>query len=184
MSDVDDRDLRAVTDRIRACRHEVSAANRVLVDEALASKWEGVQSVALQVLGTWGDDGSRRRLRDFIERVDERPHGWAIRGVAVRALSGCVTRQDAAWALDRLFSLEGVLAKHEFVPVVLALPPDAVRGRLVQESVSPDRDNRQAAMKALGNMDVPDRQRLLRHFLEDDDADIRRGARALLGHGA
>jgi len=144
------------------------------------SKWEGVQSVALQTLGGWGDPQSRAVLRSAIEQLDGRPYGWSIRGVAVRALSACITEDDAGWALDRLFTLEGILAKHTFLPVVLALPVESVEERLLEEASSTNRDNRQAAMKAIGNLDFPTRDAVLSRFLHDEDEEIRYGARLLL----
>jgi HEAT repeat protein len=170
-----------LTRQVRACAGAPRSPEcRALVREALQSKWEGVQSVAIQTLGAWGDPDSRSLLRETIERLDEREHGWSIRGVAVRALAACISEDDADWALDRLFALDGVLAKHDFLPVVLALPLDSARGRLLAEASSPCRDDRQAAMKALGNMDLPDRDQVLSSFLDDDDEQIRCGARLLL----
>lgn len=123
-----------------------------------------------------GDDESRRRLRDYIERVQDRKYGWAVRGVAVRALAACVTEEDAPWVLDRYFRLSGVMAKHELLPVVIALPESASRERLLLERTATDRDNRQAAMKAIGNAGFDDAAHLVRRFLDDDDVEIRRGA--------
>jgi hypothetical protein len=170
--------------RVRECSEAPTSERcRALVEEALGSKWEGVQSVALQVLGTWGDAQSRALLRSAIEQLDARQYGWSIRGVAVRALSACVTSDDADWALDRLFALEGELAKHEFLPVVRALPVDSVQTRLLVEASSSNRDDRQAAMKAIGNMDIPGRDEVLSRFREDEDEHIRLGARLLLDRG-
>lgn len=50
----------------------------------------------------------------------------------------------------------------------------------LEESLSTDRDNRQAAMKAIGNMAFADRVNLLRRFVDDADADIRLGAHILI----
>lgn len=175
-------DLKRQAEQICQCSRVNNNHNREIVHSGLNSKWEGLQSVALQVLGQWGDDESRALLRDFIERIDDRRHGWAIRGVAVKALSSCVTAADSDWALDRLFSLKGVRAKHEFLPVVRSLPLDAARTRLLSESSSRDRDNRQAAMKAIGNMDFEERGDLLRGFLKDEDSTIRQGASAILAN--
>ncbi len=156
-----------------------NAAATETVETALASKWEGVQSAALRVLGSWGDSCSIEKLRDFLDRADKLEFGWSIRGVAVEELSRCVRAADAEWVLDRYFSLDGVLAKHEFLRVVLALPPQSARERLQAQCKSDDRDNRQAAMKAVGNMAYPDRKALLKPFLTDPDSGIRQGARNL-----
>jgi hypothetical protein len=83
--------------------------------------------------------------------------------------------------VDSYFSAVGVLAKHELLPAVIKLPPESARGRLTAESKSMDRDNRQAAMKAIGNMSFSDRRQLLELFLKDTDEQIREGAAILLG---
>jgi HEAT repeat protein len=123
--------------------------------QALNSKFEGLQSVALQVLGAWGDPDSAATLRKFLEEAFARPYGWSIRKVAVNALSSAVGEADAEWVLDLYFELPDVLTKHETLPLVLALPPDAARKRLVRELKSPNWMNRQAAVKAIGNIPYP-----------------------------
>ena len=173
-------DLKTEAERVRACADKRDSRSLQIVEEALESKWEGLESLALQVLGGWGDDESRRRLRSFLEVAGERPYGWAIRGVAVKALASCVNSADAPWVLDRYFGVSGVLAKHELLPVVVSLPLEAIRSRLLDESLSTDRDNRQAAMKAIGNVGFADRSDLLQKFVNDADADIRRGANILI----
>lgn len=172
--------LETETRRVRECAGRRDERSIRIVDAALASKWEGLQSVALQVLGEWGDDESRARIRGYIEQVQDRRYGWAVRGVAVRALAGCVKDDDATWVLDRYFRISGVLAKHELLPLVIALPEGTARERLIVERSATDRDNRQAAMKAIGNAGFRDAADLVRRFLEDEDAEIRRGASILL----
>ena len=175
-------DLKQESEKLRSLiGSKRNAAATQAVETALASKWEGIQSAALRVLGSWGDSYSIEKLRAFLEDADKLEFGWSIRGVAVTELSRCVGAGDADWVLDRFFSLNGVLAKHKFLPVVLALPPEAARERLKSQSESDDRDNRQAAMKALGNMAYPDRKALLKPFLTDRDPEIREGAKYLYG---
>ena len=81
--------------------------------------------------------------------------------------------------LDRYFALSEGLKNHDFLWVVLALPPEAARKRLVAESRAPSRDNRHSAMKALANMVYADRILLLKPFLIDDDTKIRSAAEYL-----
>lgn len=178
---VDEDQIGDLTRKVRECAEAPRSERcRGLVEEALTSKWEGVQSVALQVLGGWGDAQSRALLRSAIEQLDGREAGFSIRGVAVRAVAACITGDDAGWALDRLFALDGGLAKHTFLPVILALPVDSTQARLLAEAFSPNRDDRQAAMKAIGNVDFPSREDVLSRFLQDEDDQIRQGARLLL----
>ncbi|HJU74197.1 MAG TPA: HEAT repeat domain-containing protein [Gemmatimonadaceae bacterium] len=159
------------------------AETRSLVADALHDKFEGVQAVALDVLGAWGDPESLAALREFLKTAFTRKFGWAIRGVAVRNLIPHVSATDVDWILDLYFTRPDALTKHELVRLVIALPPEGARARLVAELRSPDRLNRQAAVKAIGNMPYSDRRQLLWPLREDSDAFVRKSAR-LLSEGA
>ncbi len=100
-------------------------------------------------------------LRRFLVEAFGREAGWGIRGVAARELARWVTGEDAAWVLDLYFGLPDARQKHELVRLVIVLPPEAARPRLMAELRSPDPLNRQAAVKAIGNMPYPDRRALL-----------------------
>lgn len=152
---------------------------RAVVVAALRDKFEGIQSVALDVLGAWGDGESATMLREFLQGAFSREAGWAIRGVAARNLIPLVTASDADWVLDLYFTRPDVLTKHELVRLVIALPPAAARRRLVAELRSADRLNRQAAVKAIGNMAFPDRRQLLWPLRDDPDAFVSKSARLL-----
>lgn len=173
-------DLKAETHRVRECAQRRDPQSVSIVESALASKWEGLQSAALQVLGEWGDDWSRVVPCSIIEGLDDRPFGWSIRGVAIRSLAECITSDEASWALDRFFALEGALAKHESLPAAAALPEGPLRERAVAESSSPDRNNRQAAMKLIGRSELSDKREMLTAFESDDDVEIRKAARLLI----
>ena len=75
--------------------------------------------------------------------------------------------------------MQGWLPKHELLWLVTALPPAAARQRLVAALCDPRWDNRHAAVKAIGNMDYPDRRQLLQGLRADPDDDVRRSVRAL-----
>jgi HEAT repeat protein len=152
---------------------------RAEVLEALANKFEGIQSVALDVLGRWGDAKSADAIARFLRDALGRKSGWAIRGVAVRNLAPLLTPVHAEWVLDAYFGQPDALVKHELVRLVIALPPEAARARLVAELRSPDRLNRQAAVKAIGNMRFPDRRALIWPLRDDPDSFVRKTARRL-----
>jgi hypothetical protein len=63
--------------------------------------------------------------------------------------------------------------------LVLALPPESARVRLVAELASQDSVNRQAAVKAIGNMPYPDRVLLIQPLRDDPDAHVRSSAKLL-----
>ncbi len=81
--------------------------------------------------------------------------------------------------LDLYFNLPGLLLKHELLWLVIGLPPSAARERLVTALRDPQSDKRQAAVKAIGNMDYKDRRQLLWPLRTDPDDRVRRSARLL-----
>jgi HEAT repeat protein len=149
---------------------------------ALASKFEGTQSLALGVLGRWGGPDAVAELRAFLLAAYARPYAWAVRGVAVRELARTVGAADAGWALDLYFGRADWLEQHELLRLVLALPPEAARARLVAELGSPDARCRWGAAKAVGNLPFPDRAALLAPLRADPDRRVRASAETFTGH--
>lgn len=78
-------------------------AARVDVEAGLRSKWEGLQSVALRVLGSWGDSESKAALRSFLESAGSRQFGWSIRSVAIQELARCVGEVDCRLGTRPIF---------------------------------------------------------------------------------
>lgn len=155
----------------------------VQVRNALEDKFEGVQAAAVKVLGVWGDAESCKLLRAFLVKAFERPYGWSIRGVAIRALVPHINKGDVDWVLDLYFGLTGVVTKHEVLPLVLKLPPKAARKRLVMTLRDADSTNRQAVVKAIGNMAYQDRRQLTSPLQDDPDKFVRDSAQALVLRG-
>jgi hypothetical protein len=107
-------DLERQASHIRALgQHVATAERRAEVMAALASKWEGVQSVALDALGAWGGPDSLTAVRSFLGETFDRDAGWAIRGVAIRNLIPMVTAEDTDWVLDMYFKRPTALGKHD-----------------------------------------------------------------------
>ena len=90
-----------------------------------------------------------------------------------------VTAEDADWVLDMYFKRPTALEKHELLQLVLGLPPESARARLVAKLASPDPMNRQAAVKAIGNMPYADRVLLIRPLRDDPDHGVRSSAKFL-----
>lgn len=173
-------DLQTTVNELRSLgSRRPTPERRAAVARALSSKFEGVQSVAAQVLGEWGDRESIDALHAWLLSCLERPFGWAVRGVAVRALARTIGTEDIGWALDLYFGVAGVLQKHELLPLVLALPPETARDRLVAELRNAGWENRQAAAKAIGNMGYSDRMELLSALADDPQPQVRRSAKLL-----
>lgn len=152
---------------------------RALVREALASKWEGTQSIALQVLAAWGGRPAVETIREFLVHAFTRKHGWSIRRVAVETLARIAGPEDVDWVLELYFSRPADLDKHELLPLVLRLPVAEARDRLVRELASGNPSNRHAAAIAVANMAFPDGDSLLAPLLSDPVERVRESAKAL-----
>mgnify|MGYP001806936847 CR=1 FL=1 len=173
-------DLKAITERLRSfASRRPTPEQRAEVVAALSSKWEGVQATAVRVLAGWGDRDAVGLLSQLLTRSFDRTHGWSLRGVIVHALRPVVTAEDVDWVLDLYFTLPGLMPKHELLWLVTALSPAAARDRLVAALRDPRWDNRQAAVKAIGNTDYPDRRQLLWPLRDDPDPQVRASARLL-----
>lgn len=176
-----DDDLNDMSERLRAMMsRSENATRRAEVLAALRSKHEGTQSCALQVLGAWGSETATNALREFLVAAFGRKYSVAVRGVAVKALVPWTTADDAEWVLGLYFKIPGVLAKHELLPLVIKLPPETARARLVKHLSDPDPANRQAAAKAIGNMSFVDRNTLLRRLVDDPDDFVRKSVGLIL----
>jgi hypothetical protein len=115
----------------------------------LDHKWEGVQTVAAQVLGQWGGQESVAALRAWLARLYEREYSWAARGVAAKSLAACVTEADVSWALDLYFEQPTLVRRHEIFPILAALPRGETVRRLEDEARHPDPERREAAARGL-----------------------------------
>src|SRR5262249_23113548 len=51
---------------------------RAEVESYLTSKWQGLQAIAAEVLGTWGGRESARLLRELLVRSYQEKRWWAI----------------------------------------------------------------------------------------------------------
>ena len=173
-------DLKAYAVHLRSLGElSPSPERRAEVAEALHHKWDGIQSVAAQVLGQWGGRESLAVIRAWLTDSFTRRYGWSVRGVAVTQLVRLVEPRDADWVLELYFGRESSLAKHELLPLVLALQPAAARAGLVSRLRDANWVNRQAAVKAIGNMAFPDRRQLLTPLIDDPHREVQRSARLL-----
>lgn len=172
-------DFRARVEELRAlASRRPHPQDRAIVMAALHSKWEGLQSVAVQTLGSWGDRESVAALREFWLQAQDRKNGSSIRSVISTALAKCVTKEDAVWLLDLYFDGHSRWDLN-LAPAVCQLPVAAVRGRIVQESHSDNTSRRRAALDVASCLPEPEYRALLKRFSSDQDPKINSIARYL-----
>ena len=159
-----------------------SPEERREVEQHLSNKWQGVQSVAAQVIAGWGGREAVHALRELLMRSYEKPHWWAIRGVAARQLAKCLDETDAEWVLDHYFGQPNIFTKHRTASLVWGLPVEAARARLEAELLSTDPENRRAALGAIVWMPFPDKVALLRRLENDPEPSIQDAAQSWIEH--
>ncbi len=152
--------------------------DRAIVMAALHSKWEGLQSVAVQTLGSWGDRESVAALREFWLKTQDCKNGWSIRSVISTALAKGVKKEDASWLLDLYFDGHSRW-DLDLAPAVCQLPVVAVRGRIMQESHSDNTLRRRAALGVASCLPEPEYHALLKRFSSDQNPEISSSARYL-----
>jgi hypothetical protein len=167
-------DLREESLRLRElATHPPTQDARASVLQALTSKHEGIQAVAAEVLGAWGDPESKAALRTWFLGTLNLKSGWAIRSVGARELGRLTAPEDTTWILDLYFGTEDGLLQHELLKLAGALPAsakDAVNAK------AKDRDPvvRRAAMKLLVNSSWGAPKDLLHPFASDPDPIVRK----------
>jgi hypothetical protein len=155
---------------------------RERVRDALFDKREGVQSVAAQVLGSWGGRESVAELRLWLARLDDLHKPFiGPREVAVRELGRCIELEDVDWVLDLYFGQNDVVATHEYLPLASATDPGRARPRIERELQNPDPVKRHAALKLIRWMQPPDAADLAKGLVDDPDA-VTRGLARDLSH--
>jgi HEAT repeat protein len=169
----DPRLLRHLVQRLRGLAEQAPTPDaRAEVEHHLGSKWQGVRSVAAHTMGRWGDSESVATLRALMERAT--PAG--IRNTAAWALRQCVTARDAPWVLEGYFAATDDFEAGDYFMLVLTLPPDAVRPRLLEACDSPRRDDGRKAFMTILNVPFPDRAALLARLAKHADERVRRRA--------
>ena len=114
-------ELASEADALRGLGQRKPTAARIgIVEQALSSKWEGIQSLALQTLGQWGDRKFVELVRPFLERAFQKKDAWAIRGVAIEVLAKLVGPEDLPWLTEFVRGRSG-LEQHELRPLTRRL---------------------------------------------------------------
>ena len=145
-------DLHEIVEHLRALgRRPPTPESRQEVEHYLFNKWQGLQVVAGQVLGTWGGPESVAVLREWLMRLYEKKSAWSgVRGTAAECLARCVTAADADWLLDLYFSFRTRYGGYELTPAIAALPLDVLVPRLERVLRQGNRESNVSVFRAIG----------------------------------
>jgi hypothetical protein len=113
---IEETELRKVIGR------KPSAARVAFVMQALSSKWEGTQALAIKALGAWGGRTNVEVIRQFLEAAFDREAGWAIRKVAITTLAEIVSPDDAEWVDAMWLARKSGFERHELRPLMDRFP--------------------------------------------------------------
>jgi hypothetical protein len=96
-------DLRPLVTHLESvARSRPNAQARVQVVEALSSKWDSIQVLAVKALCTWGDQESIDSAKAAIVRLAAKDSRWASAGAMGLAIAPHLRSSDAPWIIDTL----------------------------------------------------------------------------------
>lgn len=169
-------DIKGNSERLKALRGARKTSDAAaFVHEMLASKFEGLQSVAIQILSSWGQKDDKTAIRNFLLHTYKKRPGWGgpIRLTAISALEHFIAADDATWLPDLCFSQNQMANRHELFRLFSKLTPDATRSYLQGKFDSADSLDRWAAARAVMAIRFPDQKKLLTPLLTDSDRSVR-----------
>jgi len=171
-------DLKGNSERLRSLKGSKKNDDaKKFVHEMLGSKFEGQQSLAIQVLGSWGMADDKEAIKSVLLRSPS-DYGTVVL-VAIHALGNLITPNDSSWLLDRCFALTEMANRHYLLLHLFPkLTPETTRAFLVSRLTSSSELDRWAAVRAIMAIRFPDQEKLLRPLLQDSDRWVRETAKA------
>ncbi len=145
-------DLRAICEELRQIgfRGE-TPKGRDKLEEALSSKWDGVQVAAAKVLSQWGDPRSLRSLKVLLSTLAAKPSrsggAWAV----ARLLTMHLQPSDLDWAIELFIHQSRSDNRNALHILFEAFAPHEVRRRLASQTLhggKAERDVREAISRA------------------------------------
>ncbi len=105
-------------------------ASRNRIEEALASKWDGVQVEAAKVLSQWGDPSSLDALRDLLISLAAKPRRVSAVAAVQTALSPHLKPSDLNWVIDLFIHRSHASSRWILASLFHAFAPNEVRRQL------------------------------------------------------
>lgn len=148
------------------------------IEEALASKWWGVRTIAIATLGRWGGTQAIERLKAMASiPMPRRWGGWdyEARRASLKALGECLPATEADWALELVLGNGSAWELHRALGTQpLAFWEAALAAEWRRDDVT--RLERLCWLMRDARADASQRQRWQQHFRSHRDAAVRRAA--------
>ena len=127
-------DLHVICEELRqiGLRSETPAA-RAKLEEALSSKWDGVQVAAAESLSRWGDPRSVHSLKELLVAVVAKPRRGSTTHGVVKSLYPHLQPSDMDWVIDVFVHQSKADNLLWLSSLFEAFAPDQVRRRLAAE---------------------------------------------------
>jgi hypothetical protein len=172
-------DLKGNSERLKLLKGSKKNGDaKKFVHEMLGSKFEGQQSLAIQVLGSWGMADDKEAIKGVLLGSSSHYHRTVVL-VAIHALGNLITPKDSSWLLDSCFALTEMTDRHFLLLHLFPkLTPETTREFLVHRLISSSELDRWAAARAIMAIRFPDQEKLLRPLLQDSDRWVRETAKA------
>lgn len=117
-------DLNAVCSRLDELgRRRPDEKTRAEVEDALASKWQGVQVSAARALASWGDERSLALVRGLLETLSRKKAAWAAAGALANALAPKLEPEDLDWVFRLFLGIARRDNRYALVPLFEAFDP-------------------------------------------------------------
>lgn len=117
-------DLNAVCSRLDELgRRRPDEKSRAEVEDALSSKWEGVQVSAARALAAWGDERSLSLVRGLLERLSQKKAAWAAAGALANALAPKLKPTDLDWVFKLFLRMARRDNRYALIPLFEAFDP-------------------------------------------------------------
>jgi hypothetical protein len=119
-------DLRALCEHLKQLGgREPSAATRRELEQALGSKWEGVQVTAARSLAAWGDAKSLDKVSTYLGELCLKPARWSAIGAVAEALVPHAASLGVTWIIELYLDRCRDQNRFSLWPLTDALPYEA-----------------------------------------------------------
>ena len=171
-------DLKGDSERLKNMKGSRKTPAAVdFVHDMLASKFERLRSLAIQVLGSWGQKDDKALIIDYLlQTYVDHPDFTYIRIIAISAVEPLIEAEDTSWLLDLCFKQETWVNRHYLFRLFRRLDLKKTRTYLLKKLKSESGLDRWSAVRAIMAIGFLDQKKLLEPLLCDSEDNVRQTA--------